>query len=84
MKRRRVSAPMGAAWCRGASGRRATGGRNAASATDLLRQPATVTHCLGPRFLAHRERQGSKEARQAGCPGVPGLSAPAGWPRALG
>ena len=29
-------------------------------------------------------RQCSKVVRQAGCPGVPGPSAPAGWPHALG
>lgn len=74
MKQRSVSAPMGAAWCRGASGGRVTADGNAASATDLLRQPATVTHGLGARFLAHRERRTGQQGGSAG--GLPRRARP--------
>lgn len=57
---------------------------NAASATDLFKA-ACDSHSLSrTSFSGPSRTKGQQGGSQAGCPGVPGLSAPAGWPRALG
>ena len=62
-----------------------TAARNAAPAANLQdTQPKSLTVSDLGFPPTESNRQCSKVVRQAGCPGVPSLSAPAGWPRALG